>query len=234
MKSENFVYEGRDLESMSFAENYHNRIFDYFGPYIGKRIVEVGAGSGSLTKILLKSNPSELYQIEPSAEMFKLLTSRDEAFPKRHMGFFSDVEENIESPDTFVYVNVFEHIEDDAKELNLVYSKLEKGGHICIFVPALSFLYSDFDKKIDHYRRYSKKDLERKCRSAGFEIVLSRYFDFFGIVPWYIRFIIFRSQNLSSATVKLYDKFVFPILGIFESLISPPIGKNILLVGRKK
>lgn len=234
MKSDNFVYEGRDLESMSFAENYHSRIFEYFEPYIGKRIVEVGAGSGSLTKMLLKSNPNELYQIEPSAEMFKLLNSRDETLPKRHMGFLSDVEANIESPDTFVYVNVFEHIEDDGNELNLVNSKLEKGGHICIFVPALSFLYSDFDKKIDHYRRYSKKDLERKCRDAGFEIVVSRYFDLFGIAPWYIRFIIFKSQNLSSASVKLYDKFVFPILGKIESLISPPIGKNILLVGRKK
>ena len=46
------AYAGRDLESMSFARNYHRWILDTFAPYLGTRLVEVGAGSGSFSRLI--------------------------------------------------------------------------------------------------------------------------------------------------------------------------------------
>src|SRR5215475_3132159 len=63
-------YTGRELESMSFAVNYHRWILDVYRPYLGKRIVEIGAGAGSLSTMLLEFRPEFLAALEPSANMF--------------------------------------------------------------------------------------------------------------------------------------------------------------------
>ena len=102
-----------------------------------------------------------------------------------------------------------------------------------IFVPALMALYGKFDRKIGHFRRYSKKELEEKCKSAGFTIVISRYFDFAGIVPWFVKYKILRSDSLSSGAVKLYDWLVIPFVKRFESVVKVPLGKNVVMVVRK-
>src|SRR5688572_30640298 len=68
-----FAYEGRDLESMAYAVNYHRWIFDIFSPHLGKNIVEVGAGTGSFSELLLKCHPTSLSLIEPSEEMYERL-----------------------------------------------------------------------------------------------------------------------------------------------------------------
>src|ERR1044071_4382058 len=66
------VYPGKDLEAMSFAVKYHRWMLDEFRPFIGRDIVEVGAGSGSFSEMLLAENPNRLSLVEPS-EMFENL-----------------------------------------------------------------------------------------------------------------------------------------------------------------
>ena len=82
--------------------------------------------------------------------------------------------------DTIIYLDVLEHIKYDKEEINKAYKLLKKSGTIIICVPAFQFLYSIYDKKIGHYRRYSKNDfiqLLKKCRIKNYQI---RYFDFVG------------------------------------------------------
>ena len=40
-------------------------------------------------------------------------------------------------PDSIIYINVLEHIADDALELKLIRETLADGGRVFIFVPAL-------------------------------------------------------------------------------------------------
>lgn len=101
------------------------------------------------------------------------------------------------------------------------------------FVPALMSLYGEFDRKIGHYRRYTKNEIEHKCQSAGFNIIKSRYFDFAGIIPWYAKYKIFKSDSLESGAVALYDKIAIPFVRRFEQLLKVPIGKNILIIAEK-
>ncbi len=132
-----------------------------------------------------------------------------------------------------IYVNVLEHIEDDERELKFIYETLCEGGRLFIFVPAFEWLYGEFDKAVGHFRRYTREDLENKCRAQKFKIIRSEYFDLVGIIPWWIKYRLFKSSSLNTGAVHVYDKFVVPLTGFFESRISLPIGKNILLVAEK-
>jgi 2-polyprenyl-3-methyl-5-hydroxy-6-metoxy-1,4-benzoquinol methylase len=42
-----------DLETMSEAHRYQAHVFGLFRPYIGKRVLEVGAGIGTMSRSLL-------------------------------------------------------------------------------------------------------------------------------------------------------------------------------------
>lgn len=231
-----FKYEGKDLEAMSFAENYHAWVLTKFKKYLGKRVGEIGAGSGNFSKMLLNEEIDELVSIEPSQEMFAGLVSSTSNEPriKRLNAFFHEISSNYQNYfDSIVYINVMEHIEDESKELGYIFDSLKVGGRVCIFVPALSWLYSDHDKSIGHYRRYNKKYLRKIVSEAGFEIVTIKYFDILGILPWFIMFKILKNKP-NPSSVGFYDTYVVPIAKILESIISIPIGKNLLIVGKKK
>ena len=228
-------YFGRDLKAMSFATNYHNWIIDEFENYLGVNVAEVGAGSGNFSNLLIARQVKHLVAFEPSANMYPLLEDRFGQLNRVETvnRFFCDVCDKYENSfDSVIYVNVLEHIEYDEKELSCVYKSLRQQGYILIFVPALSWLYSDLDKKLGHFRRYHKENLVGLIKNAGFNIIKVKYFDFTGIIPWYITFVLLK-KSISGGNVSLYDRLVVPFMRKIEGVIKPPIGKNLLLVGRK-
>jgi SAM-dependent methyltransferase len=239
--SEPVGYVGKDLEAMSFAVNYHRWILSRFAPYLGKRVVEVGAGTGSFSELLLELRPQTLSLVEPSQSMFEHLSKRVPGFVsavevKLYNETFDRVAAQIRSqqqPDSIVYVNVLEHTADDEGEIRIIGETLEPGGRAFIFVPALSWLYGSLDREINHYRRYSRRDLESKCRAAGFRILDSRYFDLPGVLPWWLKYRVLQSRKMEPGAVRFYDQTVVPIAKRLESAIAPPLGKNILLVAEK-
>jgi SAM-dependent methyltransferase len=239
--SDHAIYAGRDLEVMAFAENYHRWILQVFKPFLGMRVVEVGAGTGSFSQLVLEHSITSLSLVEPSTRMHQILSQRitqsDAGMRiKTYNTLFVNVADQIklrQQPDSIIYVNVMEHIEDDMAELRAVYQTLERDGRLFIFVPALQWLFGGFDKQIGHYRRYSRSELEKKCIRAGFKIVKSVYFDFAGIVPWGIKYRLLKSKTLEIRSVKFYDRFVVPAARVIESMIEPPIGKSVLLIAEK-
>jgi hypothetical protein len=100
-------------------------------------------------------------------------------------------------------------------------------------VPALSWLYGSFDREINHYRRYSRGDLERKCCAAGFRILVSRYFDLLGVLPWWLKYRVLQSTRMEPGAVRFYDQAVVPVAKRIEAIAAPPLGKNILLIAEK-
>ncbi len=238
--NEAVCYVGKDLEAMSFAPNYHKWILDEFRPYVGKHFVEVGAGTGSFSELLLRDHPTTFVLVEPSAMFGSLVKNISSIKNKTKTEFYNCIFSQIrpdsfngQRPDSIFYVNVLEHIEDDLQELKLIFETLSTGGRCFIFVPALMSLYGHFDRKIGHFRRYSKHELEEKCKAAGFRIVHSKYFDFAGIAPWFIKYRLLKSGDLDSRSVSLYDRLAVPLIRRIEELVRVPIGKNILLVGEK-
>ncbi len=231
------VYLGKDLEAMSFAPNYHQWILKEFMPYLGTQVAEVGAGTGNFSQLLLQTGVlQKLVALEPSGNMFeKLQEGLKSAVQSEQVeakqAFFGDC--NYDGCfDTVFYINVLEHIQNDAQELHYVKQSLKPGGHLCLFVPALSYLYSELDKQVGHVRRYHKNPLKELVIQAGFKLINIKYFDILGILPWYIAFVLLK-QTTNSTNVSLYDKLAVPVMSRIEPRLIPPIGKNLLVVAQK-
>lgn len=227
-------YFGRDLEAMSFAENYHRWILDEFGPFLGADVAEVGAGTGNFSQ-LLRPSVQSLHAFEPSENMFPVLQQKfaNDSPVVTYNGFFGvETEKLSDCFDAVLYVNVLEHIEDDRGELEHVMRTLKPGGHLLIFVPALSFLFSKLDEQVGHFRRYHKRPLFELVSDAGFQVKRNRYFDMLGVAPWYIVFTLL-GRSVSGANVSAYDRIGVPITRTIERYVNPPFGKNLLLVARK-
>jgi SAM-dependent methyltransferase len=227
------LYPGSELDAMSCAVNYHKWIVDEFEPYLGETVAEVGAGIGSISALLLENNIRRLVAFEPSSNMYPFLKEklRHEARAKTVNDFFSH-QYMPDGFDSIVYINILEHIEDDRSCLVNALSALKQNGHVLLFVPALEFLYSDMDKIMGHFRRYTIQQLSCLIKDVGFSLVKAHYFDIAGIIPWYINFVLLKG-SFGQRSVSLYDRLVVPPMKLLENAIPPLIGKNIILIARK-
>jgi len=133
--------------------------------------------------------------------------------------------------------NVLEHIEDERNALLELSNSLAKGGILAIYVPAHSFLYTEMDNSIGHFRRYSKADLKQKTSNLGLELVYLSYSDSLGyLATLLVKFIGYKSTaNLGAArSLSMYDKYLYPISKTLDALGARYIvGKNIIMILKK-
>ncbi len=232
--NDSFVYEGKDLESMSFAKNYHNWIYENIEIELGNKIAECGSGVGNFTEFLLRNDYAKIDAYEPCAKMH--LNNKFSKNPRVNCinSNFELVSKNRDNKyDSVIFINVLEHIQKDFDAIMNAYRIIRPGGKLIIFVPALQFLYSNFDRSIGHYRRYQRSELTRLVENANFKIMSCKYFDSVGIIPWFIFMKVMR-HGLSNRNTYAYDTFVVPWLKFVEKLAPPPLGKNLLLTACKE
>jgi 2-polyprenyl-3-methyl-5-hydroxy-6-metoxy-1,4-benzoquinol methylase len=241
LMDEHWKYEGRELESMWVARNYRRWILRRLNPFLGQRIVEVGAGDGSFSELLLERKPQSLTSIEPSANMYPLLVKKLARIDPGHtvraiQSTLMDTAlqyPEIGDTDSIVYINVLEHVEDDQSELRTAHSMLASGGRVLVFVPAHEWLMSRFDRKLGHFRRYTRESLMAKFKRAGFTIRFSAYFDVLGIFPWWLKYRILQSEEMEASLVRAFDRCGVPLSRAFDLITNFRIGKNVIVVGEK-
>lgn len=234
---EHFAAE-EDLECLAASKHFFDWVLDDFGPYLRGRVLEVGAGAGTITRKLVERFPDmSIVALEPADNMFAqlepyaALTRRVEA-RKETLADYGP--EAAGSFDAALYVNVLEHIEDDEKEVHLAAGALRPGGAFLVFGPALERLYSLLDHKAGHYRRYSLERLRRLCDAAGLRVVSLHYFDVLGVVPYLVVYGWLHRTSIGSSTVWGYDRLMVPLSRRIQRLLRhPPLGKNVVLVAVK-
>ena len=92
--------------------------------------------------------------------------------------------------------HVLEHIEDDGLALRNMLGRVQKGGKLALFVPALTCLYGSFDRLAGHYRRYSRAELLRVLSASGWQVSGLEYVNLFGIFSWFIGGRILQQKKL--------------------------------------
>src|SRR5688500_18498327 len=143
---------------------------NFLRPHLGDVIVEVGAGTGSYTQELLTTSPQRLIAVEPSSYLFPELQRSLKKYDRveLHHCTLPDVAERLSGQaDSVVYVNVLEHIDDDAAEIRDAAKVLRPGGTLCVFVPALPWLSSRFDREVGHHRRYTREQIVELINANG-------------------------------------------------------------------
>ncbi|MEJ2744718.1 MAG: glycosyltransferase [bacterium] len=223
------------LLRMETVRRYNDRIYDRIKPFLGDRILEVGAGIGNISRKLL--DKEYVIVSDVSKDYLNTLRKRFVESPRfRIVGFdlnHCDPERfRGDKLDTILCLNVIEHIEDDLTALRCFYEMLEKGGRLVLLAPACKALYSKIDAGLDHYRRYSRGELTRKVHEAGFTIESARFFNLPGALGWFVNGKILRRKMLPKNQMKLFDLMV-PILRL-EDHLRIPFGLSLLAVARKK
>ncbi len=75
-------------------------------------------------------------------------------------------------------MDVIEHIENDKEFLTELTQKeiIDSNTRFLITVPAFNSLFSNHDRWLGHYRRYSLKSLKRTIEDSGFTCIMGGYF----------------------------------------------------------
>ena len=201
---------------LGFRDNLNSRI----------TLLDFGAGTGTLAEIW-----KSLYGVMPIC----VEIDRNQLEILRSKGFkaFSSMAE-LDGLVNYIYAsNVLEHIEDDVKVLMEMKTKILTGGKIAIYVPALSILFSELDKRVGHYRRYSKKELVRKVKAAGFDVQDCYYNDCLGVLATFLLKVFGYKNKIglgSNQSLRFYDRFIYPISKLLDFILFRHlIGKNLIL-----
>ena len=199
--------------------------YELIANYLGTKIAEIGSGVGNFTEFLLRNDQAIIDAFEPCYEMHARNVHSDNHRVTCINGNFENESSSCTNLyESVIFINVLEHIENDLHAIQRSYEIINKNGNIVIFVPALQFLYSDFDRCIGHFRRYSKIELIDLVQKSGFKVIKCNYFDSIGIIPWFIFMKVMRF-SLDHKNAFFYDKLVVPWLKRIEKILTPPIGK---------
>lgn len=220
---------------MAEARNYCRWILTFFAPYLGEKVVEIGAGTGTFSQLLLSADrTSELVLFEAAANLLPSLRQRFAEDPRVHLHLSSFEPSVLPGPvDSIVLVNVLEHILDDEALLSQIHRSLRLGGSLLLFVPALEWNYGSLDKAFEHHRRYSKRALADKLKRAGFRVAQARYVNALGITSWFFAGKVLRQMTLNPSQVRWYDRWVIPWSFKLEQIWEPPIGQSLAVVALK-
>jgi hypothetical protein len=147
-----------------------------------------------------------------------------------HSGTVTDL--GSERFDTFIYIDVLEHIRDDAAELCLAAEHLEPGGRLIVLSPAHQFLYSPFDQAIGHYRRYDREMLgaltPENCR-----LEKCLYLDSAGLLLSLANRMLLRQSMPTLNQILFWDRQVIPVSKILDRLSGFRYGKSILAIWKR-
>ena len=227
-------YHGHDLEALSDLPNYHAWILDGFGPYLGGRAVEIGAGVGTIAR-KIAPRVTSLEVVEPADNLqdalAETLAGSGIAIHHGSLEQWLDAAEPA-SRDSIVMVNVLEHVADDRKALADLRRALRPGGHLLLFVPALPALFSPMDEALGHHRRYTLGELRAKVTEAGFTVPTAGYRDLLGVLAWWLVHRVMGNTGFNRQAARFYDRVGVPLTRGLEWVIGAPIGKNILLVAK--
>ncbi len=239
--SDSRFYNGQDLEALSDLRNYQNWIMESFLPYLKGTVLEVGAGTGNISRYYVGQVERALL-LEPAANLIDILQKRFaghdrvEIIARVLQKAMHTNPAQLEAGrfDAAIMVNVLEHIEDDLGLLKRLHRLLRPGGHLLIFVPALPWLYGSLDKVCGHVQRYSRPRLAAILKQSGFMPKRLHYFDAPGVVPWFVVGRLLKQRHFVPAQARHYDRLAVPLVSRLEKRIKPLFGKNLLCIAARE
>jgi SAM-dependent methyltransferase len=219
------------LERMAVAPRYNEWMFQRLRPWIGRRVLEIGAGIGNLSHFFAGRERVVLTDTEPY--YLARLAERFHDHPQVRVAELRlpavDPSLVAERFDTVVCLNVLEHIADDRGSLGAMRALLQPGGRLVLLVPALRALYGALDESLGHVRRYTPRELSGKIEQAGFRLRRLEYFNLAGVPGWWFTGRVLRRRLIPSGALRWYDALV-PLFRL-ERLLPWRVGQSLIAIG---
>jgi len=223
------------LERMDGATNYNAWLGQRFREHLGRRVLEIGAGIGTITE---KLEPGLELLIALEVDRFYVDRLKNKFRGKPHIRpYLSDVALadwealKAERLDSIVLSNVLEHIPDDAQAVRRFRQILNPGGKVLVLVPALPQLFGAIDEAVGHHRRYTPAALREVLEGNGFEVERMEWMNLVGIPGWFMNSRVMRRRSVPKFQLKVYDR-IAPLLARAESHVKLPVGMSLFTVAR--
>lgn len=228
------------LDVISDADKFNRWMYDTIHPYCNGTILEIGSGLGNISQFFLKDNAQitlsdirqnyfneleQKFKKYPSLGGIELIDLVDPDFDSKFQHLFN-------SFDTVFALNVVEHIFDDNLAIQNSYKLLKKEGNLVILVPSYQFLYNALDKSLDHYRRYTKKNLSELLANNQLQITHKHCFNFMGIFAWFISGKLQKNNSIPGGQMRLYNALV-PLFKLADWVLFRMWGLSTIVVGKK-
>ena len=225
-------YGSHILARISRAPRFNAWMADTIRPWCGQKVLEIGSGTGNLTKRLVPRNAYVASDVNPLyLQTLRGLTSdrpyldvtltdvtRGESFPRIPGGF-----------DTVVCLNVVEHVDDDLGAMRNIREVLAPGGRAIVLVPRGPDLFGTLDEVLGHKRRYTDVSLTRLAKEAGFEVQELLHFNRIGTPAWWLNGKLLKRQSFGLIQVKALNVLTPLFRMIDRGLPFPPLSLIALL-----
>lgn len=228
------------LQAISNANKFNRWMYENIRPYIKGNVLEIGSGIGNISEFLLSEHKVTLSDINPdychylqnrfkgnvSLEGIMGIDLVDTEFDLKYAGITKKY-------GTVVLLNVIEHIKEHDKALVNIQKLLSPGGRLIMLAPSYEALYCKIDKGLGHYRRYTKSTMQQLLENNGFNVVHSQYFNFTGILGWYVFGKLLGKEKIGNGEMKIYETLV-PLIKIVDRFTNRVAGLSIIQVGIKQ
>lgn len=214
---------GEILERLNRAPRFTRWMADVILPYMGDRVLELGAGRGNMSVHLM---PRSLYwATDVNAHYLNYLATLQATRPYMHVAYTNAMDGATfpagQSFDTVVCLNVVEHVEDDRGALQNIRDVLIDGGRAVILVPCGPKLYGSLDEVLGHFRRYTKEQLVSVASQAGFHVQEVLEFNRPGVAGWWLNACVLRRRKFGLGQIQMLN-LLTPLFRRIDSWLPLP------------
>jgi len=217
------TYGSQILGRLNRAPRFTKWMADVIRPYVGEKVLEIGAGTGNLT---VQLTPRRLYWVSDINPLYlDYLENIRLNRPYMRVGY-TDGGKGDSFPrekkfDTVICLNVVEHLADDLTALNNFREVLEDQGRAIVLVPCGPWLFGSLDEVLGHHRRYSRKQLTDLVERAGFRLESMLEFNRIGVIAWWLNARLLRRRTFGFWQIQLLNVLT-PVFRVLDNFLPLP------------
>ncbi len=229
------AYVGTELLVFALADNWKAYFRSFIQPVLRGDVLEVGAGLGATTRALCDGTQTSWLCLEPDPELAREIEARITAGALPAICRVAETTLRALPPeqafDCILYIDVLEHIVDDAAEARGAAARLRAGGHLVIVAPAHPCLFSRFDAAIGHHRRYTRSSLSAII-PPGLGRRLLVQLDALGTATSAVNRWLLRQSNPTARQILFWDRGLVPWSRRLDRLLRYRLGRSLVGVWR--
>ena len=224
------------LDRLESAHRYNAWVASWIASDVGQRVLEVGAGLGSVAKFFV--NREALHLVDVDSRFIERLKNKFRYVDNVtcHQMDFADtsvVEKLSGTPlDTVLLSNVLEHFEDDSRVIENARALLPAGGKLVLVLPAHQELFGTLDVSVGHFRRYEHRGITDLLAKHGFTVKRHSYHNWLGALGWFLSGRVLRQKEITATSIRSFE-LLMSLARLLDRWLPLSYGQSLAVVAEK-